>query len=44
MNLQLDNFSKRYIEKMSTAKCPSCGHKVSLGALVVEGGCWRFKE
>jgi len=36
MNLSLDHFSDRYIEKMSTARCPSCRLKFDLGALVVD--------
>jgi hypothetical protein len=35
MNLMLDNFDDEYIERMSTATCPSCGYKARLGTLVV---------
>src|SRR5262249_61550859 len=35
MNLMLDNFDDEYIERMSTATCPSCGCKARLGVLVV---------
>ena len=41
MNLQLDNFSKKYIEQMSTAVCPGCKQKISLDSLVVKkDGVW----
>ena len=36
MNLQLDDFDEEYIERMSTATCPQCGHKIRLSALVVQ--------
>jgi DNA-directed RNA polymerase subunit RPC12/RpoP len=36
-NLDLDpSFDEDYIEDMSSGTCPSCSHRVSLGALVVE--------
>jgi ribosomal protein L7/L12 len=35
MNLMLDDFDDEYIERMSTATCPSCGCKARLGVLVV---------
>jgi len=44
MNLTLDDFDDAYIEQMSTATCPSCGHRVSLDVLVVRGdGVWEFR-
>ena len=45
MNLGLDSFSPEYIERMSSALCPHCGHKVSLSVLVVRpGGVWEIRE
>jgi len=45
MNLTLDNFDEEYIEKMTTGVCPSCGHKVKLGALVVRrDGAFELRE
>jgi hypothetical protein len=35
-NLNLDDFDEAYMEKMSTGRCPACGHVTELGALVVE--------
>ena len=44
MNLALDDFDEEYVREMSTGTCPSCGHVVELGALVVEpDGVWRFQ-
>ena len=43
MNLGLDDFNDDYIEDMSTGTCPECGHKVSLGSLVVRAdGVWEI--
>ncbi len=43
MNLRLDDFSPEYIDEMSTATCPDCGHKVSLSVLVVRpDGVWEL--
>ena len=40
-NLKLDRFSARYIERMSTAICPTCQHKTQLGRLIVRpDGTW----
>jgi DNA-directed RNA polymerase subunit RPC12/RpoP len=43
INLSLDDFDDEYIEKASTASCPSCGHKVRLNVLTVgKDGIWEF--
>ena len=43
MNLRLDNFSPEYVDRMSTATCPECGHKVPLSVLVVRAdGVWEI--
>jgi endogenous inhibitor of DNA gyrase (YacG/DUF329 family) len=45
MNLGLDDFDEKYVREMSTGTCPSCGHEVELGALVVEpDGVWRWSK
>lgn len=42
INLQLDHFTPEYVEEMSTATCPKCGHRVGLSVLVVrEDGVWE---
>lgn len=45
INQQLDNFSKKDIEEMSTAVCPKCKQKISLDCLVVEkDGVWTMGQ
>ena len=42
MNLSLDNFSRKYVRKMSSATCPICQTVVDLTALVVRtDGRWQ---
>jgi len=43
INLKKDNFDKKYIEKISIAKCPNCKFKISLDTLVVrKDGTWQI--
>ena len=43
VNADLDPWvTEDYLREASTAKCPSCGHVVDLGTLVVEGQTWTF--
>lgn len=43
INLQLDDFSKRDIQKMTTALCPECKQRISLDCLVVgRDGVWTI--
>jgi predicted RNA-binding Zn-ribbon protein involved in translation (DUF1610 family) len=45
INLQLDHFDEAYIKKVTTAKCPHCGHTVSFNVLVVgEDGDFTIRE
>jgi hypothetical protein len=45
INLTLDDFDEEYIQEATTAVCPRCGLRVSLGALIVrEDGIWEFRE
>ena len=41
VNLDLDDVDDDYLRACSTATCPSCGHVVALGTLVVIGNVWR---
>ena len=44
INLTMDHFDEEYIEEATTAKCPNCGLKVSLGAVIVrEDGVWEIE-
>ena len=44
INLTLDDFDDEYLEEASTATCPQCGLKVSLGTLIVrEDGVWEVE-
>jgi hypothetical protein len=43
INLALDNFSKAYVKRMSTATCPNCACKLDLGCLIVgTDNVWRW--
>ena len=47
VNLDLDpQMDEEYLEQASTATCPSCGHTVDLGTLVVgdESEIWRAER
>jgi hypothetical protein len=33
-----------YVEAMTTGTCPSCGHKVALGGLVIHDGVWEVRR
>ncbi len=45
INLNLDSFDQAYIDKISSAVCPSCQWKVALPMLVVrDDGVWEFRE
>ena len=35
INLDLDNFDEEYIDSVTSAVCPGCGHKVYFDTLVV---------
>lgn len=38
MNISLDQFSRKYVRKMSSGRCPICYTVVDLRSLVVEWG------
>ena len=42
LNRDIEEIDDDYVRLASTATCPSCGHVVTLGLLVVKDGVWRF--
>ena len=40
VNLDLDAFSEEHVRQATTTTCPTCGHVVELGTLVVRDGVW----
>mgnify|MGYP000874330788 CR=1 FL=1 len=42
INLDLERWTERQLRNATTAKCPSCGHRVNFDTLVVENGTWTW--